>query len=145
MTPRQASAIVAAARSFKGAKWRHRGRKPNAVDCLGLVVLALRKAGLEVDDETMYGREPWEDRLRRGAQARFGDPLEAEELEPGDVAIFRWETGEPTHVGIVGQHPDHTTVLTLIHADNFLGVVENSLVGKFRESLVEGYRPRFPE
>jgi hypothetical protein len=134
-----AEKFVAHARSLKGARWRHRGRKPWAVDCIGLLVLSCTAAGLEwqeLKDERRYGREPWEDRLRKGLRDRFGDP--ANDWRPGDVALIRWNKGEPSHVGIIGDHPQG---LSLIHASNIHGVVEHGLSGKFFDCIVEVYRP----
>lgn len=134
-----AAAFVTAARELKGARWRHRGRKPWAVDCIGLLVVAGRKAGLGAADEEGYGREPWEDRLRQGLRARFGEPVQ--DWRAGDVAVICWKAGEPSHVGILGDHPHGG--LTIIHAHNLHGVVEHSLAGHVKDCVVECYRP-FP-
>ena len=133
-----AEAFVSAARALRGARWRHRGRKPWAVDCIGLVVLAGREAGLTVEDERLYGREPWDDRLRAGLRARFGDPLSPGNAEPGDIGVFRYQTREPAHVGVIGGGPHG---LTLIHSHNIAGVVERGLSGPLADSLIEVYRP----
>lgn len=135
----QAARFVAEARKLLGARWRHRGRQPWAVDCIGLVVLAGRAARLAAEDAPRgYGREPWEDRLREGCRARWGDPVT--DWRPGDVALFRWGQGEPSHMGILGNGPRG---LTLIHANNHLGVVECSLNGPYLKAVVEVYRPVF--
>lgn len=131
--------FVEAARGLLGARWRHRGRKPWAVDCLGLLVLAGKEAGRDVETPRLYGREPWEDSLRRGLVAHFGKPLPAAEAKAGDVALIRWRAGEPSHVAIVADHPDGW--LTLIHAHNIHGVVEHSLAPPFDKVIVEVYRP----
>src|SRR5690606_8458951 len=103
----QKERFIAAARKLKGARWRHRGRKPWAVDCLGLVVLAAREAGLKTEDAPrLYGRDPWDDQLRSGLRIRFGDPFPASEAQPGDIALIRWGKGEPSHVAIVADHPE---------------------------------------
>lgn len=133
--------FVAAARALKGARWRHRGRKPWAVDCIGLVAVAGKTAGLLADDVAGYGREPWEDRLRAGCRERWGEPIARDAMQVGDVAIFRWEKGEPSHIGIIADHPDGG--FSLIHAHNLRGVVECSLAGKYADCLVEVFRPRF--
>lgn len=135
------AAFVAQARKLLGVRWRHRGRKPWAVDCIGLVAVAGRAAGLLAEDETGYGREPWEDRLRQGCRARWGEPLPIDQAKPGDIAILRWTPGEPSHMAIVGDHPDGG--LTLIHAHNLHGVVEHALRGRFTDFVLEVYRPRF--
>lgn len=133
-----AEAFVAAARSLKGARWRHRGRKPWAVDCLGLLVLAGREAGLRVSDETRYGREPWDDQLQAGLRAHCGEPVA--EWRAGDVALIRWRNEEPSHVGILADHPKGG--LSIIHAHNVRGVIEHRLTGSHVEKcIVEVYRP----
>jgi cell wall-associated NlpC family hydrolase len=137
-----ADAFVAQARAMLGVKWRHRGRKPWAVDCLGLVFVAGRAAGLETgEDPTKYGREPWEDRLYRGCVERFGEPVPLEQARAGDVALFRLGTTDPSHIGVLGDHP--TGGLTLIHAHNLLGVVECSLRGEYLRAVVAVFRTRF--
>lgn len=133
-----AAVFVASARKLKGTRWRHRGRKPWAVDCIGLLKLAGDASGLVLRDQSGYGREPWDDRLRRAMQEHFGAPV-APPWRAGDVALIRWHNGEPSHVGIFGDHPDGG--LTLIHADNLKGVVECSLSGPYMKHVLEVYRP----
>ena len=136
-----AEAFVAGARELVGTRWRHRGRKPWAVDCVGLIVLAGRKAGLTAADVFGYGREPWEDTLRKGCRERWGEPVPLADARPGDIAIFRFGKGEPSHIGILGDHP--LGGLSLIHAHNLNGVCECRLAGTYLEGIVEVFRPRF--
>lgn len=131
--------FVNAARSLVGAKWRHRGRQPHAVDCIGLLVVSGRLAGLYVEDEKGYGREPWEDRLRKGLARRFGPELPPSSAQAGDVALIRWAKGEPSHTGIIANHPDGG--LSLIHAHILCGVIEQSLSGELRSSVIAVFRP----
>lgn len=132
-----AAAFIEGARKLKGARWRHRGRKPWAVDCVGLLILAAQDAGLEVEDERIYGREPWEQQLPRALRLRFGDPVK--EWRPGCIALIRWGQGEPSHIGIFGNHPSGG--LSLIHAHNLHGVVECSLSGPYVPCVVEVFWP----
>lgn len=131
-----AEAFIAGARKLKGARWRHRGRKPWAVDCVGLLILAARDAGVEVPDEPIYGREPWDDQLRSCLRARFGAPVA--DRQPGDVALIRWRAAEPSHIGVLARHP--LGGLSLIHAHNLHGVVECGLSGPYASAVVEVYR-----
>jgi hypothetical protein len=133
-----ADLFVLCARKMKGTRWRHRGRKPWAVDCIGLLKLAGDASGLTLTDQSGYGREPWDDRLRRALREHFGSPVNRP-WRPGDVPLIRWRNGEPSHVGIFGDHPDGG--LTLIHAHNLHGVVECSLSGMYLECVIEVYRP----
>lgn len=138
-TESRAERFVSAARALKGARWRHRGRKPWAVDCVGLVVLSAQAVGLRTEAPRIYGREPWDDSLRRALCTHFGSAHPPASAEAGDVALIRWRKGEPSHLAIVGHHPDGW--LTLIHAHNIHGVVEHSLAPPFDTVIVEIYKP----
>lgn len=48
--------FVAAARGYIGVPWVHQGRSMRGVDCIGLVVMAARDCGLDVDMRADYGR-----------------------------------------------------------------------------------------
>ena len=139
--------VVSQARAMLGVPWRHQGRKPWAVDCAGLVVLSFAAAGWPRAPAApaRYGREPWDDMLRRTLREHFGEPLPADtEWQPGDVPLFRWGASEPTHVGVFGDHP--CSGLSLIHASNRIGkVVEAALTDRQRGCVVEVYRPEWQE
>lgn len=133
---------VAHARSLVGARWRHQGRKPWAVDCIGLVELSLIAGGWTkpIDVPARYGREPWDDRLRRGLQEHFGSPVVAP-WQAGDIALIRWSKGQPTHVGLLADHVHGG--ISIIHSSNFKGVIETALVGRIHDCVVEVYRPEW--
>jgi cell wall-associated NlpC family hydrolase len=135
--------VVEHARSMLGVQWRHQGRKPWAVDCLGLVELCLLAADWPgaVQKSARYGREPWDDRLRKGLREHLGDPVTGEWL-PGDVPLFRWGKSEPSHVGILADYAYGG--LSIIHASNLARkVVETSLTGRMRDYVIEVYRPEW--
>lgn len=136
--------VVAHARSMIGVPWRHQGRKPWAVDCAGLVVLSLAAAGWPnaITAPARYGREPWDDMLRRTLVEHFGEPISGDWM-PGDVALFRWGKGEPSHVGIIAEHPHGG--MSIIHASNLRNVVETALSGRMLECVEEVYRPRWAD
>lgn len=140
-------AFVEAARSLVGTPWRHRGRSYRGVDCIGLVELSGGLAGLAgpllSKDERRYGREPWNDQLRAGCQARWGDPLPVAQAQPGDIALVCWGHGEPHHMGIIGNHPSGG--LSIIHAHNLRGVIEQGLSGPVLAGVLEVYRPTWGE
>jgi hypothetical protein len=136
----QVAAFVASARTFLGARWRHRGRKPWALDCVGLLYMSGRAAGWPLQDERYYGREPWDDQLRKQLASQCGDALpDGSEWRPGDVALIRWHVGEPTHVGIIADAKFGG--LSLIHCENINGCVEQLLDRSFAGQIVEVYRP----
>lgn len=135
MTP--AELRVAEARQYLGVKWRHRGRKPWSLDCIGLVIRAVAAGGLQMVDRQNYGREPWNDGLRQEMRAQLGDPVE--DWQPGDIALISWDQGsEPSHVGVIGDYPDG---LSLIHAYSLVSVCEHRIDEDWRKRIIEVYRP----
>ena len=120
--------LVEAARSLKGLRFRHRGRKTEGpgkgVDCAGMVVCAYRACGIELKDFELYEAEPalhgpgLTDRVREamGPEVAVG-PVSMDQLQVGDVLVIRFER-EPHHVAIVGDYykPGH---FSIIHADAF--------------------------
>jgi len=129
---------IAFARSMIGAQWRHRGRKPWAVDCLGLISLSLDHAGIEIRDRTDYGRDPWNEGLRQELRDHFGEP--ASEWKEGDIALMRWANiPEPSHVGFIANYAHGG--LSLIHAYSKQAVIEHRIDDKWRGMIVEAYRP----
>ena len=111
MTP--AELCVAHARTYIGTKWRHRGRKPWAIDCVGILVLSVAAGGVQMRDRRDYGREPWKDGLQRELDEHFGQPVE--DMRPGDVVLIQWrDTPAPSHVGILADYAHGG--LSLIHS-----------------------------
>lgn len=129
---------IAHARSLIGTKWRHLGRSERGVDCLGLLVLSLRAAGIEVQDRAKYSREPWKDGLREALREHFGEPVS--DWQPGDIALMRWhKEQEPAHVGILANY--QFGGLSLIHAYSLIAVTEHRLDEDWSRAIVEVYRP----
>ena len=115
--------FIATARGFVGCRWRHRGRSSFGVDCIGLVVLGLRAAGIEMREH-------------------FGDPVV--ELQPGDVVTMRGiGQPEPGHVGVVAEHSGYLTLIHSYNADSNTRVVEHRIDEHWLGRIAEIYRP-FP-
>ena len=126
------------ARSMIGVKWRHRGRKPWAVDCLGLIVLSLESVGYSVCDKSNYSREPWNDGLRKALHGHFGDPVS--DMKPGDIFLMQWpNSGGPCHVGFIADYIHGG--LSVIHSYSMQSVIEHRLDEKWKSLIVEVYRP----
>jgi len=95
---------------------------------------------MSIDMPARYGREPWDDRLRRGLREHLGEPV-PEPWQPGDIALARWGEGEPTHVGMLADYAHGG--LSIIHASVRQGVIESGLTGRIRDAVIEVYRPRW--
>jgi hypothetical protein len=105
--------IVKHARSFIGAKWKHLGRHPTEMDCVGLLVLTANCLGIEHNDPLYYERSPKAANfLKRFITAGVN---RANENKPrlGRIGIFR-DGPYPCHCGIIGE--DRKGMFTLIHA-----------------------------
>lgn len=130
--------IVAAARSFVGVPWRHLGRSRAGVDCIGLVLLALREADVEVPDPAPYEREPQGPRLLDGIRAHA---MQVARHEPGDVLLFRMGV-YGAHVGIASTHATwHVPAVIHAYAPHRM-VVEAPIDSETRRALVGAFRLR---
>lgn len=127
ITPQQ---LIDEARKLIGTPWRHQGRTTSGVDCIGLVALATRNAGLDlaavcgVRDERNYGRraDPRLYALVEKHCTRIDAPI------PGALLFFKFKGDRaPRHFGI------YTERDTVIHAE-----------AKVRGQVVEhGYRAQW--
>lgn len=137
------NALVDAARSMLGTRWRHRGRSLHGVDCAGLVVLAYRQCGVETVDTVLYGREPNRDgALVIHATASLGQPLpEGTPLCDGDVLVMRFDI-EPHHMAIVAAaNYGGTPAFNIIHSDGHSGrVLEQRLTPDIAARITHIYR-----
>jgi len=105
-------------------RWAHLARKPGAaLDCGGLVVCAHRHAGCEVEDEALYQRRAWPQRMREVLERNLYELPSLEEAKPGSVLWF-WihRSNRPQHLGLLTERG------TMIHAWSDYGqVCENHL------------------
>jgi hypothetical protein len=136
-----AGLIVETARSFLGARFRHQGRSPEAMDCAGLVILVGRATGHlpESLDVTAYARRPDGRSLMDHCRSHLEEIGKAD-LQVGDIAVFKVET-DPQHLAIIGDYPG--ALLSMIHAyAPAHRVVENRLDDGWRSKLVGAFRYR---
>lgn len=97
-----ADAFLAAARGYLGAPWVHQGRSAGGMDCVGLVVLAMRDVG--IDNAPMradYGRMQDYRQARRYLE-EFFDRVGSAEI--GDVVLFK--TSQTLHIAVVSEVED---------------------------------------
>lgn len=135
--------FVAAARSYTGVKFRHRGRSRMGVDCAGLAWCAAKDAGRLLPDFRLYGREPHAGKLIETMEAAMGPavltaPVERTDLHVGDVLVVRYRI-EPHHIGIVTDYPFGG--LGVIHSDGHNDkVVEHRLADDMVNRITHVFR-----
>jgi hypothetical protein len=113
--------FLTAARAYLGTPFRHHGRSRAGLDCVGLILVACRDAGLlaalrlaDDYDVTHYSRYPASYALlaHLNAHLRPGDRTVP---RAGQLGVFRVGAGEPSHLGIL---TDGGAALALLHAWN---------------------------
>ncbi|WP_018935646.1 MULTISPECIES: C40 family peptidase [unclassified Thioalkalivibrio] len=127
---------VAEARKWLGTRWRHQGRGPAGVDCLGLVVMVADALGLPHHDRTDYGRRPEGTRLMRELD-RLLPRVHLQDASPGDVLVIA-ERAQTLHVGIQSEKRGAPHI---IHAHaHRRKVIEEPLVSPWAERVVGVFR-----
>lgn len=139
LTKKETSAFIAATFEFMDVRFKHQGRSHNGVDCAGLVVVSLDAIGRSFRDVPAYSREPLRQGLREALVDNLGDPIPIESMRAGDVALMRFR-GEPSHVGIITDHPQYK--FGLIHAfAQMKKVVWHGIDEGWMWNIVEVFRP----
>ncbi len=125
-------AIVAAARFYRGVTFRHQGRTPHGLDCVGLLVMVARDLEIPHTDITGYARTPDGLTLQAALRANL-IKKSIKDLQAGDVLCFALPH-YPCHVGI------YTEKGTIVHALSRVGMVtENTLDKSWKERIRECY------
>jgi NlpC/P60 family putative phage cell wall peptidase len=133
---KETSRMIAAARAAIGTPFHHQGRAPGlGLDCIGLIIVALRAVDFEINDRTDYSRRP--DGKSLVAALDEHGALPVEEIQAGDILLFRYDR-QPQHVALA------TSADTMIHsfapADK---VVETSIGDYWKRRLTGIYRFTF--
>lgn len=92
------------ARKYLGIPYKHNGRDKAGVDCLGLMLMVLRDAGIDLPNDDGRPIDPrWYDidpeRFIRGLE-QYGRRIDVTELQPLDVVVFSFH-GKPRHAGVM--------------------------------------------
>lgn len=137
----QGDRIVDAARECLGTPWVHQARvRGEGLDCVGLLVDSVNRAGGAVHDVANYPRQSggghW---LLAQLRLQF-DPVARDALRLGDVLAFQWAVA-PWHVGIVSS----LEPLAMIHSWVQVGAcVEMKLNDVWRRRIHSAWRARPP-
>lgn len=141
--------IVAAARGWLGTPYRHQAScKGAGCDCLGLLRGVWREVlGPEPERPPAYSRdwsEPGRDERLWRAALRHLTPCPGDEIQPGDVLLFRMRDGAVAkHLGLAARTG---TSASFIHAYSGHGVVESPLTAPWQRRIVARFAfPAAPE
>jgi hypothetical protein len=81
------AAAIKAAEAKLGANYVYGAEGPSTFDCSGLMVWAWGKAGVQLPRTSQ-------------AQAKFGKPVSAKNIKPGDLVTSNWGGGPASHVAM---------------------------------------------
>lgn len=126
---------VELARSLLGVPWKHQGRDPAVgIDCAGMLLLSF-----EVEDDTVYGRNPHAGLFEQRCEAHLGPPVD-DEPRVGDVVLLGFGVaGVARHIAILGDYIYGG--LSIIHTDSVVGkVVEHPFDDKWKRRVRAVYR-----
>lgn len=119
--------IVDACRAYLGVPFRHQGRNRLGLDCGGLLVVAARDCGIELQDIQGYQRQPDGKKLLQVMRQELTQVYRPPEY--GDVVLMR-----------LRKYPQHIAIITdkgMIHAHSEAGyVVEHRLDDDWRSTIV---------
>lgn len=117
------TSFVLAARSYVGVPFQDKGRSRRGLDCIGLLVLAAKDCGVEVESEVpTYPSRPTVDLLTRQLKKHLLMVRPWSSMQVGD--IVRFNRRNLTHVGIVG---DKYRPFSVIHVTEPTDCVETRL------------------
>lgn len=142
LTDKERADFIAAARSLRDAKtrFRHQGRNSLGVDCAGLLVYGMTAAGRTLKDADGYGRTPYKARLEGLLEENFGAPVpKAEPMREGDIVLLKM-VGDPSHVGIVTDHPGGGYAILHSYAQQRM-VVEHRMNAEWLNYIYLRFRP----
>lgn len=128
-------AFITAARSYIGTPFKHQGRLPGVgLDCAGVVVCAMREAGIPVEDVARYSRLPRNGQFLAAVLAH-ADEVQFDDRRDGDVMMFSFRS-EPQHIAVFDRG-------TIIHSHQAVGrVLVQTLCGDWLTRLRGCYRLR---
>ena len=130
--------IIKDARSYLGVPWVHQGRSIRGVDCVGFIILAMEKNGINIEDIIGYSSKPDGVTLKNGLDTQ-NCFKEVTTIEPGDVILFRIRH-DPQHVALAV--PSNTAKIGIIHSYNGgeRKVIEHDLADYWKSKIVAIYR-----
>ena len=132
--------LLAEARALRDTPWRHMGRTPLGLDCVGLVLLAARRAGFPgalCAEPPPYSRRGSGHAFLAALAERCPRRAPRDALRPGDLLTFA-DGVFPLHVGVA------SGAGTVVHAyAPRRRVVEEPLSHELLTGLRACFRPDF--
>lgn len=127
---------MSAARLWLGTAWRHQGRGPGGVDCVGLIVRVAHDLGLSRYDVTGYSRRAQGvGFLEHFAANLMSVPIA--DAQPADILVFA-DQAYPCHCGFLSHWRGAAHV---IHAHALRRkVIEEPYAGEWRQKVRRAYR-----
>lgn len=128
--------MVVSAHKYIGVPFFHAGRSVYGLDCVGLLVLAAKDAGVDVPDETSYSPFINADYLKSRIDMVCRELTLGEEPQVGDLVLFR-VSRSPQHMALISD----LKPMTIIHSFQTIGrVIEHELDAHWNKRVAGYYR-----
>ena len=147
--PEARSAFVRECRALVGTPYHKQARSDHAVDCVGLLLVAARRIGIEIDvPPATYNASP-DPKMLHSLLMQFMRMVSFGDAEYGDLVRTRWTDGlhgrrdyPATHIGVLADGDDP---FSFIHADDLLGRVAEVRFEETEFPVMSVYRPQIFE
>ena len=124
-----------------GTPYHHQGRDENGLDCVGLIIAALRLQGIDPRAPADYGKSPPGDSLLRHIDlCGLFQKVPVDQRQPGDILVFAIRR-DPQHLGILIERPAYGPELMVHSADVIMRVQTATLGEAWLKRIVAVYRP----
>jgi cell wall-associated NlpC family hydrolase len=130
--------MAAKALEYVDVPFVHAGRSWTGVDCVGLLLCVAHDLGLTEWDDVNYSTIVEVQRMRQDVE-RFGDPVDWQDRQVGDIILFK-VAGSAQHVAMITQLGDEPRMVhALMGVDK---VVEQRIDPPWERRVVQVYRWR---
>lgn len=127
-------------RNFVGLPYHHQGRDENGLDCVGLIIAALRLQGIDPQAPADYGKNPPGDLLPRLInQSGLFYEVPPDQRLPGDMLLFVIRR-EPQHLGLLVERREDGVEIMVHSADVVMRVQAATLGEAWVRRIAAVYR-----
>lgn len=128
-------------KSFVGTPYHHQGRDRNGLDCVGVIIAALRRQGIDPPAPADYGKNsPGDSLLRHIDRCGLFYKIPADQRLPGDMLVFAIGR-DPQHLGLLIERPEAGPEIMVHSADVIMKVQAATLGEAWIKRIAAVYRP----
>ena len=133
--------LIADVISMIDTPYHHQGRDENGLDCVGLIIAALRRQGIDPQAPADYGKSPpGNSLLKHIDQCGLFQQVHVGQRQPGDMLVFVIRS-DPQHLGLLVERPAGGPEIMVHSADVIMRVRAATLGEAWLKRIAAVYRP----